>query len=166
MGAGQQTASAQADPKMPGGLHDRAADNWRPLLAIADDAGGAWPEKARTAAAQLSGAGEGDSSARVQLLVDIHAALRGCPKAGSLPTALLANLVADETRTLGRVAARQAVEAIGLGRLLKPFGVAPARSASTTRRGRATAPKTPRMRWHATSPRTPTRRAGTPGTIQ
>jgi hypothetical protein len=34
-----------ADPPVPAELHDRAADNWRPLLAIADLAGGDWPEK-------------------------------------------------------------------------------------------------------------------------
>lgn len=32
-----------ADPEVPPELHDRAADNWRPLLAIADAAGGEWP---------------------------------------------------------------------------------------------------------------------------
>jgi putative DNA primase/helicase len=37
-------------------LHDRAADNWRPLLAIADAAGGAWPERARKAALTLAAA--------------------------------------------------------------------------------------------------------------
>ncbi|HEV3455933.1 MAG TPA: DUF3631 domain-containing protein [Thermoanaerobaculia bacterium] len=34
-----------ADPEMPGELDDRAADNWRPLLAIADLVGREWPEK-------------------------------------------------------------------------------------------------------------------------
>ena len=43
------------DPEVPEELHDRAADNWRPLLGIADLAGGAWPSRARRAAAQLSG---------------------------------------------------------------------------------------------------------------
>jgi putative DNA primase/helicase len=38
----------RADPLVPGELHDRAADNWRPLLAIADLSGGDWPERART----------------------------------------------------------------------------------------------------------------------
>ena len=28
---------------MPAGVFNRAADNWRPLLAIADAAGGEWP---------------------------------------------------------------------------------------------------------------------------
>ena len=46
----------QADPAVPDQLHDRAADNWRPLLAIADAAGGEWPERARKAAKTLSAA--------------------------------------------------------------------------------------------------------------
>jgi len=38
-----------ADPAMPSGVINRAADNWRPLLAIADAAGGRWPNRARMA---------------------------------------------------------------------------------------------------------------------
>src|SRR4029077_17848145 len=40
---------AATDPGMPAGIINRAADNWRPLLAIADVAGGAWPQRARAA---------------------------------------------------------------------------------------------------------------------
>ena len=47
-------AIAQARPETPSGLNDRAADIWEPLLAIADLAGGDWPELARQAAQQLS----------------------------------------------------------------------------------------------------------------
>lgn len=47
-----------ARPSMPEGLHDRAQDNWEPLLAIADLAGGPWPEQARAAALALSGGDE------------------------------------------------------------------------------------------------------------
>jgi putative DNA primase/helicase len=43
-----------AEPRMPGGLNDRAADAWEPLVAIADLAGGEWPQRARTAALALS----------------------------------------------------------------------------------------------------------------
>jgi putative DNA primase/helicase len=32
----------ETDPAMPDGIINRAADNWRPLLAIADQAGGEW----------------------------------------------------------------------------------------------------------------------------
>jgi hypothetical protein len=40
-----------ADPAVPANLYNRAADNWRPLLAIADAAGGEWPRRAREIAA-------------------------------------------------------------------------------------------------------------------
>jgi putative DNA primase/helicase len=61
------------NPSVPGALHDRAADNWTPLLVLADLAGGDWPAKAREAALELSG-GEGAEAlgANAQLLTDIH----------------------------------------------------------------------------------------------
>lgn len=46
-----------ADPDVPTTLHDRAADNWRVLLAIGDAARGRWPTTARKAAALRSGGG-------------------------------------------------------------------------------------------------------------
>ena len=66
-------ALRDADPAVPTELNDRAADNWRPLLAIADQAGGPWPEKARRAALELSAvkAGEADTM-RTLLLADIR----------------------------------------------------------------------------------------------
>lgn len=64
---------ADRDPIVPNELHDRAADNWRPLLAIADEIGGDWPAKARAAATKLSGGDVCDrESAKVQLLGDIR----------------------------------------------------------------------------------------------
>src|SRR5262245_19841046 len=38
---------ADADSTMPANIINREADNWRPLLAIADVASGEWPERAR-----------------------------------------------------------------------------------------------------------------------
>jgi hypothetical protein len=38
-----------ARPDMPPALFNRVSDNWEPLLAIADLAGGEWPERARKA---------------------------------------------------------------------------------------------------------------------
>ena len=43
-----------AEPALPDELNDRAQDNWRGLCAIADLAGGEWPERAREAARALS----------------------------------------------------------------------------------------------------------------
>jgi len=62
-----------ADPAVPDALHDRQADNWRPLLAIADAAGGGWGDRARVAARTLAGAGgEADPAAPVELLGDLQ----------------------------------------------------------------------------------------------
>ncbi len=68
-------ALEQADPKELPSLNDRAMDNWRPLLAIADRAGGDWIELATKAALALSG-DETDAAEniRVELLADIQRA--------------------------------------------------------------------------------------------
>ena len=62
-------AIATADPKMPDGIINREADNWRPLLAIADAAGGGWPERARKAAEAAHIAAGGDEASRLELLL-------------------------------------------------------------------------------------------------
>jgi hypothetical protein len=46
---------ARARPARPDGISDRAKDAWKPLLAVADLAGGEWPERARKAAKALCG---------------------------------------------------------------------------------------------------------------
>lgn len=62
----------EARPNLPPALNDRAQDNWEPLLAIADVAGGAWPATAIKAALKLSGSDSSDMSIGVQLLADIR----------------------------------------------------------------------------------------------
>ena len=37
-----------AEPEMPPGIEDRDADAWEPLLAVADEAGDDWPERAES----------------------------------------------------------------------------------------------------------------------
>ena len=61
-----------ADPAVSDALNDRAADIWRPLLAIADLAGGRWPDDARCAALELSADVE-DDSINVKLLAACRA---------------------------------------------------------------------------------------------
>ncbi len=65
-------AVRQARPSLPGSLNDRAQDNWEPLLAIADVAGGEWPDRARKAALKLSGAESPTMSTGTELLADIQ----------------------------------------------------------------------------------------------
>ncbi len=61
-----------ARPPLPEELNDRAQDNWEPLLAIADYAGGDWPHLARHAALKLSGAEQEAVSLSAELLSDIR----------------------------------------------------------------------------------------------
>jgi hypothetical protein len=61
-----------ADPHVPEVLNDRAADNWRPLLAIAELAGSEWIERAKIAAVSLSRtADDDDETDETLLLADI-----------------------------------------------------------------------------------------------
>jgi hypothetical protein len=60
-----------ADPQMPARLRDRQADNWRPLIAIADAFGADWATRAREAAVIFAGEHQ-DEDAAVVLLRDIR----------------------------------------------------------------------------------------------
>ncbi len=115
-----------ADPDMPDGLVNRAADNWRPLLAIADAAGGEWPARARRAVQCVAAAaGDDDQSARVTLLADIRA-IFGERRTDRLPSAeLVEALVAIEGHPWAEWKAGKAITANGLARLLAPFQIKP-----------------------------------------
>jgi hypothetical protein len=61
-------------PKMPAGVEDRDADVWEALIAVADAAGGDWPERARKAAKALVGeAKDREPSLGIRLLADLKA---------------------------------------------------------------------------------------------
>ncbi|HSI74144.1 MAG TPA: DUF3631 domain-containing protein, partial [Fimbriimonas sp.] len=79
-------------PEMPPGVRNRSKDNWRPLLAIADLAGGDWPAIARSAAQHLLGHKETEEkSLGVRLLMDIRSVLT----AASMSSSVLCNALAD-----------------------------------------------------------------------
>jgi putative DNA primase/helicase len=69
---------AIGEPDM-GELLNRAADNWRPLFAIADQAGGDWPSRVREAARAAVKAVT-EESISGQLLGDIKWIFDGCPE--------------------------------------------------------------------------------------
>ena len=62
-------AIAERDPEVPNELNDRAADNWRPLLAIADEMGGDWPTLARSAARALAAQVDRDEQDEIAMLL-------------------------------------------------------------------------------------------------
>ena len=73
--AGDSAAAVKAArTAVPTELHDRAADNWYPLLTVADLAGAEWPDRARRAALELSGATPDGDALVIELLADVRAA--------------------------------------------------------------------------------------------
>ena len=114
---------ADARPAIPDELGDRAADVWEPLLAIADLAGGGWPERARRAAVELSaGKRADDDSVGVRLLADIRRAFdeRGLDRLAT--SELLEALRADEEAPWADWSGKP-LSARVLGDKLKPYGV-------------------------------------------
>lgn len=60
-----------AKPALPDELNDRAQDNWEPIFAIADYAGGKWSDLARKTALHISGLENESTSLSTELLEDI-----------------------------------------------------------------------------------------------
>lgn len=124
------TAIGEAEPQAPDALGDREADNWTPMLAIADAIGGEWPRQARQAALTLSGGNAMDGSAGEQVLADLRGAFGDADRV-TTEDALRA-LVALEDRPWREwradarpTAGGKPLTARGLAMLLKPFGIAP-----------------------------------------
>jgi putative DNA primase/helicase len=129
--------AADPDTDMPDGIFDRAADNWRPLLAIADAASGEWPARARGAAQSASGANGDDQSIGANLLADIRAIFAE-RRVDRLPSVeLVEALVAIESRPWAEWKRGKAITANGLARLLVSFGITPGtiRTANGTPKG-------------------------------
>lgn len=128
-----------AEPEVPDELNDRAADNWRPLLAIADSVGAIWPESARKAAIEISAKKDKDTSDRVQLLSDLRSifARKGASKIASGD--LVAELVVMEDRPWPEWKVGRPLTPRQMAVLLKPFGIQPTslRIGSAVRRGYA-----------------------------
>jgi hypothetical protein len=64
-------AELNSDPPIPAQLRNRQADNWRPLISIADAFGAGWATRARQAAVVFAGEHQ-DEDAAVVLLHDIR----------------------------------------------------------------------------------------------
>ncbi|MGO1080139.1 DUF3631 domain-containing protein [Inquilinus sp. CA228] len=121
------TRLKDTDPSIPAGLNDRAADNWRPLLAIADRIGGDWPVRARSAASVLCGQGDDLEAAElgVQLLIDIKAVFydRQVEKLSSAD--LIESLIGEETMPWGEIERGRALTVRGLASRLRRFEIRP-----------------------------------------
>src|SRR5262245_54210769 len=114
-----------AEPEMPSGFDNRLGDNFRLLFAIADLAGGEWPDKAREAAQVLSRVANVTSQA-ARLLADIKAIFDATSANGISSASLVAKLTADadsEWAEMGK--SRKPLSQNRLARLLKEFSISP-----------------------------------------
>jgi len=112
-----------ADPPVPPGFNDRAADNWRPLLAIADSAGERWANTARAAAVALADPEDEAAATGVMLLADIRKIMG---ERDRITSAELVERLADlEDRPWPEWRGGKPISARQVARLLAPFGVKP-----------------------------------------
>jgi hypothetical protein len=117
---GDTLATADDRTEVPQALNDRAADNWRPLLGIADLAGGKWPDKAREAALAMSGEQSPDTE-RVRLLADIREAFGDTE--GIFTKTLIERLIADPEKAWADYRNGKPMGPKHIGALLKHFGI-------------------------------------------
>ncbi|HUY42023.1 MAG TPA: DUF3631 domain-containing protein [Candidatus Dormibacteraeota bacterium] len=106
----------------PKGLDNRAEDNWTPLLAIAEVAGGAWPTRAHRAAEMLSSVESEDAlEVGVQLVHDIRRAFNGDDRLHT--NVLLARLNAMPESPWPTYCRGRELTARALANLLRAFGI-------------------------------------------
>lgn len=119
-------------PDMPEGVEDRDADVWEALIAVADLAGGAWPDRARKAATRMVGKSKDKApTLGVMLLRDVRTAFGDRDRMSTED--LLNALVEMEESPWGDLRGKE-LDARGLARRLSKYGIKP----GTVREGAST----------------------------
>jgi uncharacterized protein DUF3631 len=110
-----------AEPELPRGIEDRNADCWEPLLAIADEAGGDWPKRARAAAVALTKSASDETVSRgVMLLEHVRDAFGND---AHLATAVLLDRLRDRDESPWQDIRGKPLDGRGLGLRLKGYGI-------------------------------------------
>jgi hypothetical protein len=115
----------QSDPAMPSGVHDRDANNWEPLLAIADAVGGKWPTKARQAISTLVGQDNAQDTTPAILLLHDMQVLFDHEQTDRLFTHIILEALhkMDDRPWAEYGRQRRLITATQISRLLIPFGI-------------------------------------------
>lgn len=112
-------------PIMPEGITDRPADVWEPLIAVADAAGGDWPERAREAAlAIVKESHDRPGSLGIRLLADVRRVFDS-PEIGDRirSTELLHELMGIEESPWRDLGGKGAIDSRYLGRTFDAYGI-------------------------------------------
>jgi hypothetical protein len=111
-----------AEPELP--AEDRAADVWEPLVAIADAAGGDWPDRARLACRMLTAGDDdpGSAGAEERILVDLAEVWSGHEDA-LFTSVILERLAKVEEAPWATWHRGDPLSPRSLAGLLRPYGV-------------------------------------------
>lgn len=120
------TALRTAKPEMPNGVINRDADKWRPLVAVADRAGGRWPKLARQLCQRFVGQ-RPDVSNGVALIAACAAIFRERGSEELFTDDLLKALNDLPDQPWADDDGEFALDDIALPRLLRPYGIKPTR---------------------------------------
>ncbi len=108
-------------PELPAGIADRDADVWEALIAVADAAGGDWPERARvTAVTYVTAPALGRQTLGVKLLEDLRTVFGESEH--MLTVSILESLNALEESPWGDIRGKP-LDARGLSHRLGKYGV-------------------------------------------
>jgi hypothetical protein len=108
-------------PELPAGITDRNADVWEALIAVADAAGGSWPERARVSAVSfVTGTALDRQTMGVRLLGDLRTVFGESEHL--MTVTILEALNALEDSPWGDIRGK-ALDARGLSRRLAKYGV-------------------------------------------
>ncbi|MFH8260605.1 DUF3631 domain-containing protein [Streptomyces roseolus] len=112
-------------PAMP--VEDRAADTWQPLVAMADLAGGPWPEAARAACLAMTRheaeQDQDNSALNLRLLADIRRAFAAEGNPALLRTGRLIGILNEDTESPWPEYKDKGLTPRGLQLLLKDYGI-------------------------------------------
>jgi len=116
---------AKGRPTMPEGVRDRSAEIWRPLIAIADAAGGDWPDTARAACTHFVAVAAADRNGgglRIRLLSDLRDLFtaRGVDE---LPSAEIIDALCALDEAPWADLSGKPLDSRRLAKELKPYGV-------------------------------------------
>ena len=110
-------------PVVPTGLNNRSAANWRLMLAIAELAGGQWPERAREAAERLTRLGR-KPSVGVTLLAELKK-IADTGKTIVTTKAFMTELLRDPFAQWADFNRGKPITEIQVARQLEPYGIHP-----------------------------------------
>jgi hypothetical protein len=113
----------EARPELPAALSDRQQEGCEPLLAIADAAGGDWPQKARKALLEiLTGEESEDDSDGVRLLADIRVVFEQA-QVNRMPTQELISALCEREPRWSEFSFGKPISAGRLSRFLSAYGI-------------------------------------------